>query len=129
MLSEKLDIDSTSRLVSLLLGHGIHVSDICNSVPRHVEANSRFVVNTDQLRKPDDLKCDDCGSWMNNGVRKLYLSVKNRSNPKLLNVSVIQRGGKPPSQMRWCLTRTYFVHKGSQDFKKVIVSLQGNIYC
>ena len=125
MLSEEHDVDSTSYLVSLLLGFGIHTSDICQSVPRNVEANARFVVDAHKLRKSEDVKCNDCGSWINNGVRKLYLSVKNQNNPDLLDVIVIKRGGKPPSEIHWCLTRTYFVHKGSRDFRKIIVSLQG----
>ena len=112
-------------LVSLLLGYGIHTSDICLSIPKNVDTNATFIVNTDKLRKPSDIKCDDCGSWMNNGVRKLYLSVKNQNNPDLLDVTVMKRGGKPPLGTHWCLPRTYFVYKGSKDFRKIIVSLQG----
>lgn len=60
MLSEKLDTESTSRLVSLLLGHGIHVSDICNSVHYHASKeciqlkNPRF--RSTQVVVPDELK-------------------------------------------------------------------------
>ena len=102
ILSEEHDVDGTSYLVSLLLGFGIHTSDIyiCQSVPKNVEANARFVVDTHKLRKSEDVKCDDCGSWINNGVRKLYLSVQHQNIPDLLDVIVITRGGKPKPKRR-----------------------------
>ncbi len=89
-----------------------------------VETNANFIISTEDLRNKEDVKCDDDGSWINNGVRKIYMHITDPGNPKKLKVTVFQRGGKAPGAC-WILTRTYFVFKNSKDFKKVVVSLQG----
>ena len=124
-LSESRNVESTTSVVSVILGHGITNSEICTSVPINVETNASFVVSTQYLKSVEDIKCDDNGSWLNNGVRKVYLSIVNEKNPKKIEVKVLKRGGKAPGGKSWCLTRTYFILKRSKDFKKVIVSLQG----
>ena len=125
ILPDVHNTDSTSNLVSILLGHGINDETICQTVPKCVDVNAIFLVNTSEFSNLDDVKCDDNGSWINNGVRQLYLSVTNEADQKLLKVTTIQRGGKPPEEKHWCLIRTYFLCKASKDFKKMIVSLQG----
>ena len=119
--------ESASSLVSLLLEHKTQSRHICQSVPKNVTYNGTFVINTSHLRNLEDIKCDDMGSWINNGVRKLYLNVVNHESAKKIKVEIIKRGGKQPSRRHWCLTRTYFVYKESADFKKMIVSLQGTV--
>ena len=119
--------ESASSLVALLLAHKIKSQNICQSVPKNVTYNGTFVIDTSHLRNSEDVKCDDMGSWINNGVRKLYLNVVNHESANKMKVEIIQRGGKKPSCPHWCLTRTYFAYKESTDFKKVIVSLQGTI--
>ena len=112
-------------MVSLIFAHGIAESDVCKFVPKNVEGNASFLVNTQGLKNLDDIKCDDCGCWVNNGVRKIYLSIKHHDNPKKMKLTVINRGGKPPSHKYWCLTRTYYIIKDSKDFRKITMSLQG----
>ena len=106
-------------MVSLIFRHGIAESDVCKSVPKNVEGNASFLVNTQGLKNPDDIKC---GSWVNNGVRKIYLSIKHHDNPKKIKLTVIKRGGKPPSHKHWCLTRTYYIFKDSKDFREYYVT-------
>ena len=126
-LPSDMNIESTHSLVMLLLGHSVSEDLICKSTPKVVEQNVSFLVNTENVNNIEDLKCDDDGSWMNNGVRKVFLSIKHPASPTNLSTTVIQRGGKVPNVDHWCLTRTYFVLKDSKDFKKVIVSLQGQL--
>ena len=69
-------------MVSLIFGHGIAESDICKSVPKNVEGNASFLVKTQGLNNPDDIRCDDGVSWVNNRVQKsIYL----------LNITTIQK--------------------------------------
>ncbi len=111
------------------MGHNINSEHICQSVPKCVDINAAFLVNTSNLGNRDDVKCDDNGSWLNNGVRKLYLDVVRKDAGSLLSVDTVKRGGNPPPQRKhWCLVRTYFLCKASKDFKKVIASLQGIRY-
>ena len=119
-------MESTTSTVSLILGHGIHEEEICKSVPRNVESNGNFLVSTESLKCVEDIKCDDGGSWVNNGVRKVYLHIRNEKDCKKMKVEVVKRGGKAPDDQCWCLTRTYFFLKEAKDFRKITVSLQGN---
>ena len=75
ILPDVHNTDSTSNLVSILLGHGINDETICQTVPKCVDVNAIFLVNTSEFSNLDDVKCDDNGSWINNGVRKLYCTL------------------------------------------------------
>ena len=44
------------------------------------------MVDTSHLKSTEDIKCDDNGSWLNNGVRKLYLDIQNPDDPVKLKV-------------------------------------------
>ena len=121
-------MESTTSTVSLILGHGIHEEEICKSVPRNVESNGNFLVSTESLKCVEDIKCDDGGSWVNNGVRKVYLHIRNEKDCKKMKVEVVKRGGKAPDDQCWCLTHTYFFLKEAKDFRKITVSLQGAVH-
>ena len=108
-----------------MFGCGISSEEICSSVPKCVDVNATFLVDSSNLKCADDVKCDDAGAWINNGVRKLYLNIENANDPKSLKVTIVKRGGKPPKEKHWFLTRTYFVYKACPDFLKMIVGLQG----
>ena len=125
-LAESWDVESSSSIVPIILGLGITAEYVYTSVPLNVQTNCNFIVNTENLKSMEDIRCNDCGSWINNGTRKLYLEIRNETDPKKIKVKVLQRGGKAPRGRCWCLTRSYFVLKQSKDFKKVITSLQGN---
>lgn len=128
-VSSKIDPTNMSSAVKLLLG----LKDVteCTSVPLHVQTTSSFLLNTSNLASANDVKCDDNGSWVNNGVRKLWLTIHLPDNDdddditSSPSVTVEQRGGNRPNRSYWCLTRTYYKHRSSDDFRKVISSLQG----
>ena len=71
---------------------------------------------------------------MNSGVRKLWLQIPSVSDSDHsgtdpdegdtpMITKVIKRGGSNPDQPCWCLNRTYFKSRCSDDFKKVITTL------
>ena len=96
--------------------------------PKECGKNANFWINTENFRKKEDIRCDDDGSWINNGVRKIYWHIQSPANPKKLRITVIKHGGRAPNDNHWCLTRTYFVFNDSKDFKKMAVSLQGHYF-
>ena len=107
-LMSDTNTDSTHSLVTLIIGHGVLENNICKSIPKNVEKNTSFLISTENLKNLEDVRCDDNGSWINNGVRKIYLCIDHHTNPKKLNITVMKCGGKTPSVPHWCLTRTYF---------------------
>ena len=107
-LMSDTNTESIHSLVTLIIGHGVLENNICKSIPRNVEKNASFLISTENLKNLEDVRCDDNGSWINNGVRKIYLCIDHHTNPKKLNVTVIKCGGKVPSVPHWCLTCTYF---------------------
>ena len=48
-----------------------------------------FLVNTDNLDHPDDVKADDLGSWKNDGQHKRWVKVKWHLD-KLSSVAFLQ---------------------------------------
>jgi len=74
------------------------------------------------LRSREDLKADDCGAWKNNGVRSVVISTGE-------TVEVITREKKAKSHKmengQYLLTRNYFLHRASDDFRKIIFTLTG----
>lgn len=48
---------------------------VCHRTPTNVEHNCTFLVDQSKLKLQSDLKVDDCGSWKNNGVRCVIISV------------------------------------------------------
>ena len=55
-MSESWDMESTTSVVSLILGHGIvNSEEICRSVPINVQTNASFIVSTETLKSVDDI--------------------------------------------------------------------------
>lgn len=50
------------------MGRNVDSEHICQSVPKCVDVNAAFIVDTSSLGSRDDVKCDDNGAWINNGV-------------------------------------------------------------
>ena len=128
-----LNKDTESVYMSAYILLGLDDSPECHSVPRNIQRTATFLVNTSELGSTADTKCDDNGAWTNNGVRKLWLSIHlpndnestTDSEGDIPNIHVKQRGVKRPDAFVWCLIRSYYKHKHSDDFRKVITSLQG----
>ena len=82
-LTSDKNTESTHSLVSLILGHNVSEDLVCKSIPNNVEKNANFSINTENDRNKEDVRCNDVGSWINNGVRgKINLHIQNPANPK-----------------------------------------------
>ena len=63
-------------LIRILLEKKRHEGRICKKQPLRVRDSKVFVVNTDELSNPDDLKADDLGSWKNDGLHAWWCKVR-----------------------------------------------------
>lgn len=75
-----------------------------------------FLIDTDKLGHPDDLKADDLGSWKNDGQHSRWIKVRRKGH----NVSIVEVcSGKPKNcPTAYCLHRHYFVHHSNSQFKR-----------
>lgn len=110
------------ELVNILL---TEQTSVCTKAPVGVRENATYIVDTSKLKSPDGIRADDLGVWVNNGVRRVWLTCK-VSGQIVSNVTVV--GRKKPSgttTAHYQLVRSYFYHKHSKDFRRSIFQLFG----
>lgn len=95
-------------------------SDIrtCKVPPNSISHNVCFLLNSSGLESQNDWKCDDMGSWTNNGVKRIQLAL--RPDGDVVPVDNACEG--------YTLKRVYYKNKSSPDLKKVVSFLQGKKY-
>ena len=113
------------ELVSIL-SEGVSQEKVCKTKPVSVEHNCTFVVALSCVRDPSDLRADDSGVWRHRGVRKTW--VVTDETGKIIS----QNRERPPRQLDvpihghlYILSRVYHILQSSPDFKRMIVTLQG----
>ena len=114
---------TAEKIVSILLNKRDHEGLISQRQPLHVRESKVFIVDTDNLDDPDDVKADDLGSWRNDGQHKRWVKVKWCQD----QVSSIELcSGKPNhDSSSYCLHRSYYVHHSNRHFKRKIYYLSG----
>lgn len=119
-----IKFDAT-ELVHILLDTQRHLGLVCNQQPLRINDSKVFVVNTDNLSHPDDLKSDDQGSWRNDGQHSRWVHV-DRKGGHVRKVEFCS--GRPRKDASvYCLHRHYFVHHSNSQFKRKIIYLTGKI--
>ena len=80
--TKKAEVLATLRVVKLLRSVGtlLPISVACMQQPIHVEHHRTFIVDTEAWKSIEDLKCDDCGCWLNNSNKKLSFVVDKGGN-------------------------------------------------
>ena len=108
-----------------LLDKQEHSGLVCQRQPLRIRSSKAFIVDTDKLNNPDDIKADDLGSWRNDGQHSHWVKVKkNQKDGHIVRVDFC--GGKPQNDSSaYCLHRLYFVHHSSTQFKRRIAYLTG----
>ena len=89
------------EIVDIITSTG-HGNRICSKVPNGTDKNVAFVIDTTKLKSPEDIQANDLGVWRNNVVRRCSIAC-----------------GK------YQLVRSYFYHKESKDYRRVIFQLYG----
>lgn len=65
---------NAGELVRILLDENHH--NVSKQQPLRVRESKSFLVDTDNLNDPDDIKADDLGSWRNDGQHSRWVKVK-----------------------------------------------------
>ena len=112
-----------NEIAQALLNDSSHHSKICHCAPTNVEHNCTFLIDQSKLKSPADIKADDSGSWKNNGVRSVVISVANDDVLIVAREKEIKRSKILSCQ--YLLTRSYYVHQTSKDFRKILFTLNG----
>ena len=113
------------ELVSTLLG-SFDEGKVCSAQPVSVEHNCSFLVDLKCVADPNDLRADDCGVWKHQGVRKNWVVVDSKGSILFQNRKCAPRQQAIPRKCcLYVLTRVYHVLQASDDFKRMIVTLQG----
>ena len=113
---------SSSEILMIILGSG-HNNKICCKVPIGIQKNAVFVIDATRLKSPDDIRADDLGVWVNNGVRRSFLTCKSVGNT-ISKVEVVSKEPNMPLKY-YQLMKSYFYHKQSKDYKRIIYQLYG----
>ena len=112
-----------NEIARALLNDSPDDSKICHRAPTNIEHNCTFLIDRSKLKSPADIKADDSGSWRNNGVRSVVISVAND------DVSIVAREKEIKSSKmlsgQYVLTRSYYMQQGSKDFRKILFTLSG----
>lgn len=112
-----------NEIAQALLNDSSDDSKICHRAPTNIEHNCTFLIDRSRLKSPADIKADDSGSWKNNGVRSVVILVAND------DVSIVAREKQIKSSKLLCdqylLTRSYYIHQASKDFRKILFTLSG----
>ena len=115
-----------NEIVQALLNDSSDGSKICHRVPTNIEHNCTFLIDRSKLKSPADVKADDNGSWRNNGVRSVIIFVAND------DVSIVAREKEIKSSKilsgQYLLTRSYYMHRTSTDFRKILFILSGKYH-
>ena len=96
---------------------------VATATPRNIAHNWVFVVNLDRLPHQEDVKCDNLGSWRNNGIKNRTYEMNEDGYPELLDEEEASREATDTYTLR----RVYYKNKAAPDLKKYMISLKGNV--
>ena len=97
---------------------------VATATPRNIAHNCVFMVNLDRLPHQEDVKCDNLGSWRNNGITNCMYEMNEDGYPALLDEEAASREATDTYTLR----RVYYKNKAAPELKKYIISLKGNVF-
>jgi hypothetical protein len=90
----------------------------CSRIPTSISDDVCFLLDTNKLASQQDWKCDDMGSWKNNGVQRHVLPTpRNDEEPFIQNAL--------DDSVQHAVKRIYFKNKSCPDLKKYVSFLEG----
>ena len=124
--TKKTEVLGPLTVVKLLRSVGtlLPISVACTQQPIHVEHHRTFIVDSEALKSIEDLKCDDCGCWVNNSNKKFRFVVDKDRN---VSKDVGEKTTGPAIVLT--LKREYFCLKNGilNDFRKRIDMIYGRL--
>ena len=120
MYSREKDVCSPKDTVELLMNCETYVdrSQICSAQPLRVQHNCTFIVDLGKLKDTGDIKCDDLGSWKNNGSKQFSFHLEDEGG-YLFAKSVCDSDDE---ENKFILRREYYQLRNptTTDFRKRI---------
>ena len=116
---EKLGIE---QLGEIMLFGNLDEKLVCCRQPTNVCHNSVFVVDLHMLIDPYDIRADDNGTWNRTGSPIAYVSVHEDSSG---HKSLAKRSRLRQFPNHFKISRVYFKHSTSPDFKRIITTAEG----
>ena len=92
------------------------------AVPTNISHNVCFLLDASNLKSQSDWKCDDMGSWKNNGVQRAELVLTPEQDVLPASVCVVEDDFQVHK-----LKRIYYKNNSSPDLKKIVSFLEGNV--
>ena len=117
---------TAEQLVCILLGK-YREEHLCVSQPLSISNNVTFLVEMGCLNHPDDIKCDDMGSWKHNGSPKQYFRVL-KTRKGIENIEPIKSKPSDEQQNIYELRRIYYINQSDPTIRKLVAKLVG-MYC
>ena len=77
------------------------------------------------LKRQDDIKCDDMGSWRHNGTLKILVLVSTDDEGRL-SIKTIKENPEHDTNV-YLITRTYYEKHWSNDVRKIISTLESKL--
>lgn len=112
---------TTTQIMETLLDPDIDENQICKTQPIAVESNLAFVVDLKHLKHPKDLLCDELGTWKCNGCRRTWVVVDDYG---VANICGKEKPFKVEGSL-YQVTKKYYLNKGSPDFHRMVVYMEG----
>ncbi len=104
---------------------------MCTAAPLNVAHNAAFLVDHRRLKNKNDVKCDDMGSWRNQGTRTIPFTVttKNEDTRRVILYSnknpTLDSNNAAKNQDIKRLKKIYFTNAQDKDVRKIVSYIEG----
>lgn len=116
------DVMKPVDVFDAVLNTDLSSTSICTKKPVGVTDAAVFIVDTTKLRHQDDLKADDMGSWTHKGKPIHFYKVQCLSSGEVYDAQLCD---STDDDRIYKLTRIYYHHKGTTEFRKTLFYIHG----
>lgn len=113
---------NAEQILTMLLDPALDKSKICQGKPSNVSQSATFIVDTRNLRHPDDIKKDEFGIWNYSGSHPQTYRVSLKEGGYL---SIDKCGAGATGRNIVYLRRLYCTHPSNPSFKRQICFISG----
>lgn len=122
--SNKKRLLSVEDTVKCILHPDLNEMYLCSKVPIMVNHNTIFLVDSNQLKHPKDISCDDLGVWRNNRVDTTVIQVTVTTRC-VATITKHSREANVSGNTIYTLKRIYRTHGTDKSFRKITSFLLG----
>lgn len=93
---------------------------VCQQKPVGIKDTATFLIDTTKLRHFEDIKADDVGSWVHKGRPVRFYTIARLASGEVYGAQLCEG-----AEATYKLTRIYYHHKGTPEFRKTIFYVHG----